>query len=265
MLVLDSPAGLLLVRQPDHAALSARLARAWRPPEFLSPRLWDLFIAATAHHDDGWAEAESLPALDPAGRPHDFKSLPIALHSQIWRRTIALAWQHGPYVTAIVAGHGRWLYENFAKEEPAADRETRLAFIAEATAAVEAEKRRLMAGCAEERAAAEDPALESARRLLAFLDAASLALLGGLPRFRRSESLAFAREEAPLSLTSVPDGTAITPWPFLEARVEGAVPATEVSGRAFASPEALRDALGRGRDTALRYALRPGRPADPAR
>ena len=78
MIVLSSPPGLVLVRQPDHAALSACLAEAWRRPESMPPAIWQRLITAVRHHDDGWLEAEERPALDATGRPYDFKELPAA-------------------------------------------------------------------------------------------------------------------------------------------------------------------------------------------
>lgn len=77
-IVIPREAGLLLIHQYDHAALSSDIARCWRPPAGLPAALWPRFLEAVRRHDDGWREPELAPACDPQGRPYDFKGCPTA-------------------------------------------------------------------------------------------------------------------------------------------------------------------------------------------
>jgi hypothetical protein len=106
----------LLVSQVEHARISGELVRNWR--EEFSPDV----LEAIAHHDDGWAEWESEPKLDPAvGAPYSFLEMPFAESLVIWDSSIASARKFGPLAGYIVAGHFYNLLANsdHAKEPPA--------------------------------------------------------------------------------------------------------------------------------------------------
>lgn len=106
----------LLVSQVEHAHLSGELARAWTADD-LSPRVCDgqptprdttdEIFAAVAHHDDGWADWEAAPAIDPAHRrPYSFISeMPLADSLAIWDGSIAAVREIGPLAGWMVAGH----------------------------------------------------------------------------------------------------------------------------------------------------------------
>jgi Protein of unknown function (DUF3891) len=96
----DDAAIWLLISQVDHARMSGELVRNWR--EKFSPEVVD----AIAHHDDGWADWESEPKLNPAiGAPYSFLEMPLAESLVIWDRSIASARKLGPLAGWIVAGH----------------------------------------------------------------------------------------------------------------------------------------------------------------
>jgi hypothetical protein len=106
----------LLVSQVEHAQISGELMRNWRQ-EF-SPDV----LEAIAHHDDGWAEWEREPRLDPAvGAPYSFLEMPLVEALVIWDSSIAAARKFGPLAGYIVAGHFYNLLANSdrAKEPPA--------------------------------------------------------------------------------------------------------------------------------------------------
>lgn len=106
----------LLISQVEHARISGELVQNWRD-EF-SPDV----VEAIAHHDDGWAEWESEPKLNPAiGAPYSFLEMPLTESLEIWDRSIASARKFGPLAGYIVAGHFYNLLaeSEHAKEPPA--------------------------------------------------------------------------------------------------------------------------------------------------
>jgi Protein of unknown function (DUF3891) len=90
----------LLVSQVAHARVSGEIVRRWNE-EFTAE-----VVAAIAHHDDGWAEWEAAPKLDPEfGRPYSFMEMPLADALAIWSDSIASARKFGPLAGWIVASH----------------------------------------------------------------------------------------------------------------------------------------------------------------
>jgi hypothetical protein len=103
-----------LISQVEHARLSGALAVAWEPERFAGlPR--DEFIAAIAHHDDGWSAWEVSPKVDPqSGRPLDFTETPLRDSLAIWRESITRAEHYGPLAASMVSGHFSALLERFS-------------------------------------------------------------------------------------------------------------------------------------------------------
>jgi hypothetical protein len=90
----------LFVSQVHHAEMSGELVRHWR--ELFTPEV----VEAIAHHDDGWAEWEANPKINPAtGTPYSFLEMPLVESLPIWDRSIAAARKIGPLAGYIVAGH----------------------------------------------------------------------------------------------------------------------------------------------------------------
>lgn len=88
--------GWLLIRQTDHARLSADLARAWQPA---LPEPTTFLIE---HHDDGWDAWEERPETG-AGVPLNFTELDAASHVAIWERGITRL--KDPYHKLLVSRH----------------------------------------------------------------------------------------------------------------------------------------------------------------
>jgi hypothetical protein len=95
-----------LVSQVEHARLSAEMARAWGSAECPPLDFADEMLPAIYRHDDGWAEWEQHPGVDPAsGRPLNFTEMPLGESLEIWERSIAAAAQFGPLAGYVVSGH----------------------------------------------------------------------------------------------------------------------------------------------------------------
>ena len=63
-------------------------------------------VEAITHHDDGWAEWEAVPKLNPEiGGPYSFTEMPLTEALVIWDGSIAAARKFGPLAGFMVAGH----------------------------------------------------------------------------------------------------------------------------------------------------------------
>jgi hypothetical protein len=257
MIIRPRGKGFLLVCQPDHAGLSARIAGGWRRPDRFPEAIWARFLEAVRRHDDGWILEEESPTLDPSGRPYDFKSLPTAVHVEVWRRSVDLAQAEDPYLALLIAQHGRWLYTEFQAKPGPLDQERAQGFIVEMDRAVEANAARLRAGSVEERSAVEPAALLAARRLLSFFDGLSLRLLGAI-RLDRTEPLPFGREETVLTVRGEGKEVELSPWPFAAPRVELEARRLTIEAERFGSPRELAEAMARAPLERPRWTFRGG-------
>jgi hypothetical protein len=123
----------LLISQVDHAHISGALTR--QAAELFSHAVAE----AVTHHDDGWAEWEAAPRINPEiDGPYSFLEMPLAESLMIWDNSIASARKFGPLAGFIVAGHFyNLLSESDHRAEPsavawlAAKRKTRTAWLDE--------------------------------------------------------------------------------------------------------------------------------------
>lgn len=240
MIVLRRDNLLRSIRQPDHAAMAAELARAWQPPDpqRLPASIWERLIEAVEHHDDGWIAAEQKPTLDQDGRPCDFRNMPADQHVAIWRRSIDLAERRDAYEAALVALHARHLYTTtrMGDDNPAAVQ----AFINELNIRIGRCCEPLSLGDADELAAIEPRALQTARRLLTGFDGLSLALLGALPPDGpNGEPMLVGDRDATLQLIGAGAAWALSPWPFTTEGLKIDVPCRDVPDEGSSNPAAF--------------------------
>ena len=95
-----------LISQVEHARVAGELAEHWGAPPFepLVPR--DELVATIFHHDDGWAEWERTPGVDPKhGRPLQFTEMPVTESLVIWQRSIDAVRPLGDLAPWLVSGH----------------------------------------------------------------------------------------------------------------------------------------------------------------
>ncbi|MGQ0642746.1 MAG: DUF3891 family protein [Gemmatimonadaceae bacterium] len=59
MIVRQLPGTLLLIRQPDHAALARRIMQRWAGIDAAERR--ESILRATGEHDHGWGEPNVAP------------------------------------------------------------------------------------------------------------------------------------------------------------------------------------------------------------
>jgi hypothetical protein len=104
---------LLLITQPDHAALSAAIMRHWLDGGLPTHPRRDSILRATGEHDNGWREVDASPLVDgTSGGLLDFMSAPADVRRAIWPRGV----EHlaaDPWAAALVAQHAVHVYRHY--------------------------------------------------------------------------------------------------------------------------------------------------------
>ena len=111
MIVQRTESNLLLITQPDHAALAGRIMREWTTGLLDSSRRDDI-LRAVEEHDNGWREVDRGPILDASGRILDFVTAPDDVRQGVWPRAIERL-AGFPYTAALVAQHAAYVYSRY--------------------------------------------------------------------------------------------------------------------------------------------------------
>ncbi|MGH7647341.1 MAG: DUF3891 family protein [Gemmatimonadaceae bacterium] len=113
MIIHPNGATLLLITQPDHAALAARIMRRWRDEELEQSPRHDDILFAVEHHDDGWLDVDRAPLVDAtSGVLLDFISSPDPVRRGVWPRGVSHLADR-PYAAALVAQHALHIYRRY--------------------------------------------------------------------------------------------------------------------------------------------------------
>lgn len=111
VIIAQDSGRLRLTLQTDHARLAGQLAQCWGGPPFLPPAPLEAIRLAVDLHDEGWAEVDNHPRVNPAtGRPYDFREIPQNLHVEAYERCVNRALAAHPYAGLLVCLHGTGLY-----------------------------------------------------------------------------------------------------------------------------------------------------------
>ena len=101
----------VFITQPDHAGLSRRVMERCVALQH-HPRAASILLAI-GEHDNGWAEADAAPLVDPKSRaPLDFVHAPAAVRQGVWPRGVARLSQD-PWAAALVAHHAVAVYDRY--------------------------------------------------------------------------------------------------------------------------------------------------------
>ena len=112
MIVRPHGTSSLLITQPDHAALAARIMERWQADGFpVNPRRGEI-LRAVAEHDNGWIEFDAKPMLGADGAVLDFSTVDGEVKRNVWPRAIARLARH-PYAAALVAHHAAHVYRRY--------------------------------------------------------------------------------------------------------------------------------------------------------
>jgi uncharacterized protein DUF3891 len=106
MIVRNEGDTFLLITQPNHAGLSEQIGVAIRSEPALDTVDRDAILLAMREHDNGWAEVDAEPNIEPAtSRPQDFMSGSVLVRNELWLRGITRAAKMDPRAGALVAEH----------------------------------------------------------------------------------------------------------------------------------------------------------------
>jgi hypothetical protein len=220
MLRRDDGNEWLVMTQPEHAALSGRLAQEWA--DMPEPRI-ETFLAVY-EHDNGHGRTDANGHWNPeTGEVQDFRSAPQATQAEIAQRGVARLAAAHPYAALLVAIH-------FGQHEERARLLTELR--ADPTLA----------------AYATDGQINAAYQLLQACDVLSLAVCLGVTRFGASKDTpAFRPSGRPLlemTFHHRRDGSVgLAPWPFAREQVSAHMTARVLPARRFPSADALAEAF----------------------
>jgi hypothetical protein len=105
---------LQLITQPDHAHGARAIMEQCVPLARRARR--DAILHAIGEHDNGWAEPDTAPTVDPAtGNVVDFVNLPIGERHAVWPRAVARL-DNDPWAATLVAQHAITVYDRFRPE-----------------------------------------------------------------------------------------------------------------------------------------------------
>jgi hypothetical protein len=102
--------GWTLVRQMDHAAHCAQLARAWRAGPFGPASVSPSVEYAAGYHDQGWIEVDRWPEIDGEGRPRNFTQIDEARHTEFYSAAVRAIASRDPHAAYLVSLHASGLY-----------------------------------------------------------------------------------------------------------------------------------------------------------
>lgn len=244
----------ILISQVEHARLSGILAGAWGrgPFEPLDPR--DEIVAAVRHHDDGWSAWEVAPKVDPqSGSPLDFTEMPLAESLAIWRESIAAAEKIGPLAAYMVSGHFSALLRRFSSRwhsDPAS------AALAHGFLDQQTERQAHWLGL-RFGGRARDARHRDANRAVAWLQMFDALSLWFCCAARTEPEIADPPGGPKLTLQPTDDAYHITvsPWPFVEPRVELTAVGRAIAIAHYANPSDLATAAAQ--PVTLRWVLAP--------
>lgn len=245
MIVAEYPDGdWQIVMQADHARMAGQLARAWRRPTFITPALWEQFILAADHHDDGWKLMDDDPLVNAQGKPVNFKDMPTRRHVATWQHTLDQALALGDYAHLLIASHARYLTTSI----PSADEHARDAavyLVEQLDASMSESLERLSRDPVTARAV--DPRhFELTQKLFSTFDALSLVMVRGLDWISRTDPLPADEHVDAIKVHSETCSARwgrMTPWPFAEDDVTISGLVRRIPGRAYRDAADLHDTL----------------------
>src|SRR5262245_5664700 len=113
MIIRTNDRSLVLITQPDHAALAGRLMRSWEADGFPESPRRDAILTAVDLHDNGWYEVDSSPIVDDAtGKLLDFVAVPHDVRTGVWPRGVGRL-RETAYAAALVAHHAAYVYDRY--------------------------------------------------------------------------------------------------------------------------------------------------------
>lgn len=247
------PSGTLAIPQSSHSWLAWQIAAHWGNRRFPRPTPRAEVESAVLLHDVGWTEFAIAPSIDDLGRPLTFDRMPVSLHLEIWRRSVARVATHCRYAGLLVATH----FAELAERKTTDLLRRRDASDARPVQAFRAEMERLQAGWMEAlkvdsryEIALSGLGRETNQRILAVCDQISVVLCANMPVPFVVQAVGKEGVHEELTVSEVGERTfRIRPWPLegdrLKVHVEGRQLRTNVFESQAAFESAYRGAPNR--------------------
>jgi hypothetical protein len=255
-MIIRADAGrLTVIRQTEHAHLCGAMARAWGTGSFEPVEPLERVAWAAAEHDNGWAEWEDAPRLNPkTRRPYTYIDIPIDQHLEIYRRGISRAIARDRYAGLLVSLHGSLLYSRFRSGQPGA-----AAFLAEQGAL----HRRLLDELRADpvlRPFCEEPVLTINRDLLFAWDTLSLFLCYNAAWVDHLElPCDYCGGTIRAAVRRRGEGWVLDPYPFRSSPLTLSAAARRTARTEFRAESELREALERAEETQLTFMIEAAR------
>lgn len=251
MIIRADDRGLTLIRQTEHARLCGEMARSWGNEHFEPVEPLEQVAWAAAEHDNGWAEWEEAPRLNPeTRRPCTYTDIPIDQHQEIYRRGIGRAITHDRYAGLLVSLHGSLLYSRFRSGQPGAQD-----FLEEQRSV----QRRLVDAMRADpalRSFCEEPRLSTNRDLVFGWDTLSLFLCHGAAWLDYLELPAdYHGRRVRVAVERRKKGVVLDPYPFRTTPLEVSAAALYTERTHFANESELREALDTSTKVGLAFVI----------
>ncbi len=216
-------ASRICITQPTHAWVSGQMAQLWGNEQFGSIAPFEAVCLGAEQHDIGWIPWETAPTLNPeTGFPHGFTEIAPEVHTRLWAGAKHLAMPMGRYAALLVSLHGTGLYERFTgwRKSPDATRVVE-AFLQQEKAFQQQLIDRLKLDPAYQ-PYVEPETIARNQKLVATMDALSLAICIGVTQPRQIEQVPSVDEDLTLTLTPIdgdPTQLRLEPWCFRSNQV----------------------------------------------
>ena len=112
MIVRHAGEALLLITQPDHAALARTIMERWTSDGLPDSPRRESILLAVGQHDNGWHDVDVAPMVLADGHIADFVSAPAEIRRGVWPRGVA-SLERDPWTAALVAQHAAFVYSRF--------------------------------------------------------------------------------------------------------------------------------------------------------
>ena len=175
MIVTERDDALLLITQPDHAALAGSLMALWRGDGLPNhPHRGELLLAIR-EHDNGWREVDAAPRVNTeTGRPLAFHELSHEDRIGLWRRGVRRYAVERPFAAQLILRHALAIHQPYWDSEDWGEFRGELAEL-------ELELR--------ERSPVAPSLVESSYRFVEFADTLALGACGALGAHHGKESI----------------------------------------------------------------------------
>lgn len=230
MIVRSTESEIELITQPDHARMARRVMEHSRGLRDHPRR--EQILHAIGEHDNGWAELDAAPAVNPdTGEIFDFIHAPVATRQAVWPRAVDRL-SDDPWAAALVAQHALTAYDRYRQDPEWSS------FFG------------LMAAKRDELVALADGDLENLLADYLFVR------LGDLISLTFCLRASGEQQFADYTIARAGEGVRVAPWPFEPDAVAVEVEARVLPARVFGTDEELRNALGEAKVRILRGEVR---------